>query len=337
MVEAKSVLPPWWERDSMQGNSGPWEVYFTRKDMPPMEETVLRSAVLYADVSGSTKLYEKFGDKIARADIHTCLDLLIGVAAQWDGVVLKTIGDEIMCQFPNALKAAMAASEMQQELAAAGEQNKFQSGALRIKIGWHYGSVEWRKGDLIGEAPVTAQQVIKLAKAGEILTTGQSVKSLPEDLRSQVHVIDQIKAEAWDGQLEVCVMQWEEAEDVTRMSETGTFEVTAPHGTLVLTHGNAEVRLNEQRPICRIGRAPENELCVQGRFVSRLHAEVRFQHGNYHFRDESVNGSIIVYSDGRQVNVHREEGMLTGNGRIGLGCTPDEDPESTVSFRIEPH
>ena len=54
----------------MQGHSGLAEVYFTGQDRLPMEETALRSAVLYADVSGSTRLYEKFGDEIARADIR---------------------------------------------------------------------------------------------------------------------------------------------------------------------------------------------------------------------------------------------------------------------------
>lgn len=303
-----------------------------------LDETIRRVAVLYADVSGSTKLYEKFGDKIARADIHVCLDLLTSVAAHWDGRVLMTIGDEVMCQFPNAFKAANAAIEMQQELAAAGEQGKFQSGALRIKIGWHYGTVEWRKGDLVGEAPTIAQQVIKLAKASEILTTGQSVSMLPPEMRAQAHVFDRVNSEAVElpGQLEVCVMQWEETDEVTRMGGEETKKAEAPHGTVVLMHGGKEIRLNEQQPVCRIGRAPENELCVQGRFVSRLHAEVRFRHGNFHFRDLSVNGSVIVFDDGRHVTLHRDEELLTGSGRIGFGCTPDEEPDAAVSFRSEP-
>ncbi|MBI2993825.1 MAG: adenylate/guanylate cyclase domain-containing protein [Gammaproteobacteria bacterium] len=303
-----------------------------------MDETIRRVAVLYADVSGSTKLYEKFGDKIARADIHVCLDLLTNVAAHWDGRVLMTIGDEVMCQFPNAFKAANAAIEMQEELAAAGEQGKFQSGPLRIKIGWHYGTVEWRKGDLVGEAPIIAQQVIKLAKANEVLTTSQSIAMLPPEMREQAHVIDRINSEAAElpGQVEVCVMQWEETEEVTRMGVEETKKAAAPHGTMVLMQGDQEIRLNEENPVCRIGRAPENDLCVQGRFVSRLHAEARFRNGNFHFRDLSVNGSIIEFSDGRHVSLHRDEDLLTGSGRIGFGCTPDEEPEAAVSFRAEP-
>ena len=36
-----------------------------------LDETIQRVAILYADVSGSTRLYGKFGDQVARADIHT--------------------------------------------------------------------------------------------------------------------------------------------------------------------------------------------------------------------------------------------------------------------------
>ena len=72
--------------------------------------------ILYADVSGSTKLYEKFGDDIARSDIRICVDLLTKVTRDWDGEVVKTIGDELMCAFHDPSNAANAAKEMHQVL-----------------------------------------------------------------------------------------------------------------------------------------------------------------------------------------------------------------------------
>jgi class 3 adenylate cyclase len=55
--------------------------------------------VLYVDVSGSTRLYEKFGDTVTCADIHTCIDLLTEVTEEYEGKKIKTIGDEIMCSY----------------------------------------------------------------------------------------------------------------------------------------------------------------------------------------------------------------------------------------------
>lgn len=300
-----------------------------------LDATISRLAILYADVSGSTRLYEKFGDQIARSDIHICLKLLNNVAARWDGSVLKTIGDEVMCKFDNPVKAAMAAAEMQQDLADAGDTGKFQTGKLRIKIGWHYGSIAFRGGDLVGEAPVTAQQIIKLAKAGEILTSGQTVAALTPELRVNCHLMDQLQSDVGLGKVDVYRMQWEEAEDVTTMGTTESVDATVPRDTLVLEQGGKTIRVSDHNPACRIGRGPDNDLSIHGKFASRNHAEIHYHHGNFHYRDLSVNGSVIQFDDGRQVRLHREEDFLRGEGVIGLGGTPAEDPDSAIRFHME--
>ncbi len=300
-----------------------------------LDETIQRVAILYADVSGSTRLYEKFGDQIARSDIHACLKILSDVVARWDGSVLKTIGDEVMCQFSNPVKAAMAASEMQQDLADASAAGKFQTGTLRIKIGWHYGPIAFRRSDLVGEAPVTAQQIIKLAKAGEILTSGQSVAALSPELRASCDLVEHIESEAGLGRVDVHRMQWEESEDVTTMGTVESQDATIPRNTLVLEHGDRVIRLNDHNPACRIGRGPDNDLSIQGKFTSRNHAEILYRHGNFHYRDLSVNGSVIHFNDGRQARLHRDEELLQGDGTIGLGGTPEEDPAAAVRFRME--
>ncbi|MCD4716691.1 MAG: hypothetical protein K8R45_08115, partial [Desulfobacterales bacterium] len=57
-------------------------------------------AILFADIAKSTNLYETLGDKIAQNLIGTCLSLFSDVTARYNGTVIKTIGDEIMCTFP---------------------------------------------------------------------------------------------------------------------------------------------------------------------------------------------------------------------------------------------
>ena len=69
-------------------------------------------AILFADVSGSTKLFETLGDATARVKVAECLESLSEVTRNHSGTVIKTIGDEIMCTFPTAKDAAEAACEM---------------------------------------------------------------------------------------------------------------------------------------------------------------------------------------------------------------------------------
>ena len=130
-----------------------------------MDKSIKQLAVLYADVSGSTRLYEQYGDTIARADMAACIELLDEAGKGLAGETLKTIGDEIMVAFEEPVKAALAATEMQAGLRRAGEDGEFQMGVLHIKIGWHVGKAVWRGNELVGELPATAQQIINMAKA----------------------------------------------------------------------------------------------------------------------------------------------------------------------------
>lgn len=65
--------------------------------------------ILFADISGSTRLYEVLGDGPARAKVASCLQMLADVTERHNGTVIKTIGDEIMCTFPNAEVSVAAA------------------------------------------------------------------------------------------------------------------------------------------------------------------------------------------------------------------------------------
>src|SRR2546421_11796884 len=73
-----------------------------------MEES-RQTTVLFADVSGSTKLYETAGDAAALTAIGRCIERMRKAAESTGGRVVKTIGDEIMALFPSPDAAAGAA------------------------------------------------------------------------------------------------------------------------------------------------------------------------------------------------------------------------------------
>ena len=58
-----------------------------------MSETA-QAAVLFVDVSGSTRLYESAGDAVAHAAIDRCINIFKDKTAVIGGRVIKTIGDE---------------------------------------------------------------------------------------------------------------------------------------------------------------------------------------------------------------------------------------------------
>jgi len=297
-----------------------------------VDDTVLRLAVLYADVSGSTKLFEEHGDAVARADIAACLDILSGVARRLSGRVVKTIGDEVMCVFGDPAKAATAASEMQNALREAGEAGRFQTGALRIKVGWHYGPAIRREGDMVGIAPVTAQQIIAMAKADEVLTSGATLDALPKGLKAGARFIDKVDAEAFEGTLDVYEVPWDDEAELTQMASTAGAGVIA-HSVLELEHGPDRLAASEGRPRILLGRGSDCDLVVSGQFASRHHAVIECRHRRFHVRDNSTNGTTVVMDGHEPVRLHREELMLNGAGIITLGGKPDPASEASLRYR----
>src|SRR2546422_9119417 len=71
-----------------------------------------QSTVLFADVSGSTQLYQAAGDTTAHGAISGCLELMRKAVEAARGRVVKTIGDEVMALFPSADAAVAAAATM---------------------------------------------------------------------------------------------------------------------------------------------------------------------------------------------------------------------------------
>ena len=80
----------------------------------------LEVAILFADVVGSTRLYDEFGDTKASETVANCLNVMKDATLQFGGTVIKTIGDEVMSTFLSVDEAMGAASQMQAQISLRG-------------------------------------------------------------------------------------------------------------------------------------------------------------------------------------------------------------------------
>ena len=136
--------------------------------------------VLFADVSGSTRLYEKLGDKEALHAVERCINRMTRATEQFKGRVIKTIGDEVMAVFDSAEAGMDAASSMQQRV---DDLPPVRGIKLAIRVGFHFGPAIEEAKDVFGDTVNTAARMAGLAKAGQIITTADSVAALPALLR----------------------------------------------------------------------------------------------------------------------------------------------------------
>lgn len=287
-------------------------------------------AIAFADVSQSTKLYERLGDQKARTAIAACVQVMTEATEKYGGTVIKTIGDEVMSTFPTADAAADAVAFMQEEIT---EGMSVDGIPLAIRAGFHFGSALLEKNDVFGDAVNTAARMAGQAKAGQIMTTGATVDVMSETWQASTRQIDRSTVKGKRDPISMHEVIWQR-EDVTRMV-TATFGQVPDAGRLVLKVGAAEAVVDADHSAAGMGRGDQNELVVRNSLVSRLHARVEFRRGKFVLIDQSVNGTFVRKNGGEELLVRRDELILEGAGTIGLGQALNPDEPDAISFSLE--
>jgi class 3 adenylate cyclase len=287
-------------------------------------------AVMFADLSGSTRLYDRLGDGPAREIVGRCIDRIIAVVERHGGTVIKTIGDEVMSTFPGADHAADAAREILESIA---EAYSIHEGRLGAHVGFHTGRVLHEQGDVFGDTVNLAARLVALAKRGEILTTRASIDALALERRERTRRIDRRELEGHQGALEIFELIAQTA-NLTTMTPILPAEPTGP-GRLIVRFGGRTFALDEAHASLRIGRDPENDLVLEDTQVSRNHAYLKLRHGKFVLADESTNGTLVRTRDGKTIRLHREELILQGSGNIGVARPADGDGELPIAFHVD--
>jgi adenylate cyclase len=296
-----------------------------------------KAAVLFADISGSTQLYVQHGDTTARTIIAKALEYLTGVTKEHQGVVIKTIGDEVMCRFPSADAAFDAAVGMQRTLKEnAGEITDKTRVCIRVGLQW--GEVVNQGGDVFGDAVNVAARVAAVAKRDQIVTTEQTVEALTGDRAGMARQFDRVALKGREGELVLHMIDWDDEADATRMRTTTPAAPAAGEKKLQLTFGDKSVLLFTEGKTLTLGRSAECSLVVATGFASRLHAKVIMRRGRFVLADESTNGSYIVPgglgSGAQEVFIKREEFLLPDKGVFSLGQSCAAADAKVVQFAL---
>jgi class 3 adenylate cyclase len=294
-------------------------------------------AILFADVVGSTHLYEALGDERARETVQQCLRIMRDATEQYGGVVIKTMGDEIMATFPSADDAMSAASQMQKRIAASAKSIAAEGTQIAIRIGCHYGPVVAEDRDIFGAAVHTANRMTSQAKAGQILTTATTVEQLTGEWRALARQIDVAAVKGYSSEMALFEVLWQ-PEEATSMLPSISWSAPepAPSGRLVLRFRDQELVLGEHsQTAASMGRADENDVVIKGNLISRVHARIDFRKNRFVLIDESTNGTFIQPDGGEEVYVRRDSAELSGSGVIGMGRVASRGTPLAIEYRCE--
>lgn len=281
----------------------------------------LEYTVLFADLVDSTQLYERIGDSSAFELVSRCLALLRREIEQRGGKVVKHTGDGLMAIFDNADRAACTAIAMNLRLrdSPAGEQ------PLGLRIGFFHGPVIVSGSDVFGETVNLASRLAELAAPGRALTTADTWRLLSSDLRRQLREAAPRVLRGSSRPLRLFELRCESMGDVTVLQEDCADEGKADDELRLYLHERTLI-VNVSRPVARLGRDPDSDLRVADTRTSRQHAQIELRGDKFMLVDRSINGTYVAANGAKEFLLSREEAVLNGHGRIGLGSSCADNP-----------
>jgi adenylate cyclase len=298
-----------------------------------IHQTLLPLTILFADIAGSTRLYEALGDKAARKIVSKAMALLLEVIGRHEGTLVKTIGDEIMCTFAQCSSAARASVEMQQELKRAIASRELDVPKLGIRVGFHYGPVIREKGDVFGDAVNMAARIVGQAKTHQVLTSRQTCELLETDIRKSARFIDQVAVKGKIEELELFELIWD-LENVT-LVEAPSPDLQRGGGSLLLRYHDHTVEFDPSRLSLTIGRGEGSDIVLADVLASRLHARIELRRDRFVFIDQSINGTYIQIYGTSELYVRRDETILQGSGMISPARPCDGNTSEVIHFTCE--
>ncbi|MCP5007655.1 MAG: adenylate/guanylate cyclase domain-containing protein [Planctomycetes bacterium] len=289
--------------------------------------------IMFADIAGSTKLYDLLGDKKAYPMIKLTLDIMSKIVNNNKGRVVGTAGDEIMCQFYDANNAVESAFIIQNTL-----NNDINLG---VRIGMHTGLTGVHNGRPFGDTVNVASRMTGLAKAGRVIISSATSDAINTVYKANLRDFDTVIVKGKSKPVQTFEYIWDQSNStrVGGLSPITSQNIQPAQSALECQYKSLKILLTPQHPIITIGRAHTNDISISSTQVSREHATIELVGNLVIFTDHSTNGCNFkikatdnqTHAGGLEFILHRDKWVLSGKGVIGVG-EPAESSQNLIFF-----
>jgi class 3 adenylate cyclase len=287
--------------------------------------------IMFADIVGSTRLYETLGDEAAEKLVTTTLKQLSNIASKSQGDTIKSGGDDVLCRFPNADHALNAAREM--HLFLAGKTAPSRDYKIAIRIGAHQGTVIESEGDIYGDTVNLAARVSALARGGKTLISGYTFEQLPKTSRQHCRRFTTTTVKGKELPIDVYDVVWEQTDELTRI--VGNKVANAIQSVLTIRYDDNVIRMSANTiTSTTVGRGQDCDLIIPSQQASREHCKIECNRGKYILVDNSANGSYVNHNQ-TELFFHQERVPLLGEGYISLGEPSANNADFLLHYSIE--
>ena len=273
-------------------------------------------AVVFADITGSSVLYQSLGDLRAMSLITRCLVAMEEQVYHHRGEVIKTVGEGMLSLFPDANTGASAVIAMQQRVEHFAADAAL---ALSLRIGLHIGPMIEERGDVFGDGVNIAARLVKLAGPGQILTDAGSLAAMRASYRRRARALDRRRVKGKSSEIELVELGWRRRSGEPFTTEQATLLEGAGKARMMLRTDGREVLVDSARSTFTIGRDAANDLPVVSRKASRQHARIEWRRDKFVLFDHSTNGTYVIVEGEPELLVKHESFVLRGCGKLSIG------------------
>ena len=294
--------------------------------------------VVFADLTGSTGVFEALGNAKATQAITRLTDWMGKVCVARRGQVVKNLGDGVLMVFSQNSDAVEAVTDLQR---LHTERIKTWPDKLKmhLQVGLARGVVIEQGGDYFGDAVNVASRLSDLSGPDQILGTDTVINDLQSDTLVRFRSLGAMDIR---GRNEACMVyrvEWQNE----MLSELFTlpaglsptpFAKTVPQmGAIELCWLDVQARFTSTQLPMHIGRVAEAQFVVSDPRVSRVHAKITWRAGKFYLEDVSSYGTWVRFAGGDAiVALRRQECVLLVGGEIALGAPFEDFTVPTVSF-----
>lgn len=296
--------------------------------------------VVFADLTGSTGVFEALGNAKATQAITRLTEWLGKVCVARGGLVVKNLGDGVLMVFTLNANAVEAVIEMQrlhtERIKKWPEKLK-----MRLQVGLARGEVIEQAGDYFGDTVNVASRLSDLSGPDQILGSDTVIDSLPDDSLVRFRSLGAMEIRGRNEACTVYRVEWQNEVmsdffTVPAGLTPSPFNPSVPQvGAIELSWLDLSASFTSTELPVHIGRVAEAQFVVNDPRVSRLHAKITWRTGKFYLEDVSSYGTWVRFAGGGAiVALRRQECVLLVVGEIALGAPFEDFSVPTVNFQF---
>ena len=297
------------------------------------------STVVFADISGSTSLYETLGNERATEAVTQVTQWISDTIEAHAGRVVKKLGDGVLCVFGDAASAVTATTHMLRQHQARLDRWP-QPLRMDIRVGVASGEVVDVDGDCYGDAVNVASRLCERAGPAEIWATETAVLLAGAAANVWYRKLGLMEIRGKAELQMLYQVEWRENEEPDSLTmQAALVSSFAPADSILgqiqfSWHGVDMSFTSSDAPV-HVGRAIHAQLCINDPRVSRLHARIDWRNSGFVLTDMSSFGTWVRF-DGSDspVRLRRDACILHGTGQIALGVPFTESSAPVMNFQV---